>query len=787
MTPIRIRTAIVLIATILMTAAAAAGQSSDWVVLVNGTPVTLSRPVQRIGGDLFLPLEPVVRALGFNVSLAPDIQGIRVRRGTSVETTYDGRTGEIRYGPIVAAQLTNFKQIAITEPVEDVVFPLSGLIPLLAVDVRQEQDQNVLHIDEVAGLAPLTQRSGLDLSQVDYSAGMTVAGGKINQFAALHADALANGASLKTNLLLSGSGASVGINEGNIIANLSGHRTFTLGDQTAFSSVDSLVSSVRGIGYGTPVKGFEMNLYGGRSAGATRTADSGPANNRYDTTEFGATLRRRSATSDLSIAATDFAGPERGGMAAGIGFTRTIGRQQLRTQMVAGRFLGLTPRTALVSGFGSGLSFSDTFAPIKPLAITAQIERYSQKFLTARQDSQFNGQFTQRLSMTAQPFSNLSLFGGVNRRAYLSGTPAVTSGFNYGAMASVPHLRSMQFSYFKSKLGDSAGAGRFELSQYSIAVLNVRQFFANATYSDIQLGKNLTRTMNATIERNLGSHSRVGIHDQLQLKNQNRYGAEWNYNSSDGRSLRVGVDRLFDFQTKQSYYVPIVGLAMKLPRGQRLQLIYTGERGTHMLSFVIGGRISNRQEVRQDADGRLAVAAPATLEGRVFDSSNQTPLPDVSVSLDDATSVKTDANGNFHFDHVNPGAHRIRADLVDIPANMVFVDDSERHIAVLPYRKNVQDFPVVRTGSVSGKVSIPEARIIADSEHDTYSDSQGNFILSSLPPGTYRLTVDPQSIPSGYAASPQQIEVRVRPAEVTRGVQFELAVPAKTIVTRDLN
>jgi Flp pilus assembly secretin CpaC len=118
---------------------------------------------------------------------------------------------------------------------------------------------------------------------------------------------------------------------------------------------------------------------------------------------------------------------------------------------------------------------------------------------------------------------------------------------------------------------------------------------------------------------------------------------------------------------------------------------------------------------------------------------------------------------------------------------MVFVDDSERHIAVLPYRKNVQDFPVVRTGSVSGKVSIPEARIIADSEHDTYSDSQGNFILSSLPPGTYRLTVDPQSIPSGYAASPQQIEVRVRPAEVTRGVQFELAVPAKTIVTRDLN
>ena len=154
------------------------------------------------------------------------------------------------------------------------------------------------------------------------------------------------------------------------------------------------------------------------------------------------------------------------------------------------------------------------------------------------------------------------------------------------------------------------------------------------------------------------------MHDQLQPRSLNRYGAEWLLDLTARGRMRVGMDRLVDLQRKRGYYVPVLGLTLKLPGGHRLQLTYSGERGTHMLSFVIGGRVVDRQEVRQDVDGRISVAAPARLEGRVyddsdlngvFDSGKDAPVSDVTVWLDENTSVQTDANGMYRFDQVKPG------------------------------------------------------------------------------------------------------------------------------------
>ena len=822
-------------AAILTVVVLASGQTADWMVIVSGTPVALPRPAERIGGDLFLTLVPVARALGFSVEVAPDVNGLRVRRGAGAEATYDGGTGEIRFGPIVAAQLRNFKQITITEPIEEVLFPLSGLIPLLAVDVRQDQDQNILHIDPSGGSSTLPSASGLGLSEFDYSAGMTTVAGNTGQYATLHGDALAGGVPLNTNILLSGTGKSVGFRQGNMIANLSRHRTVTMGDQTAISGIDSLLASVRGIGYGAPLKAFEANVYAGRAAGQIRASLGGPGVAQYDSTILGAGLRKRDVKGELSFGATSFAGPERKGTAAGAGFVKTVARNQFRLQAVAGTFSGFSLRTILVKplaseaapdlaplavesasktpvqGMATGLSFSDTFSPIKAISITAQIDRYGKNFLTAREESQFNAQSAKRLSMTVQPFSNLSLFGSVNRREYLAGNPAVARGFNYGASGALPGLRKLRLSYFTSVLDDAGTpAGRFQLSQYSATLLNVRQFFANASYSAIGFGKASTRNLNASLDKDLGPRGHVSVHDQLQPRSLNRYGAEWLLDLTARGRMRVGMDRLVDLQTKRGYYVPILGLTLKLPGGHRLQLTYSGERGTHMLSFVIGGRVVDRQEVRQDVDGRISVAAPARLVGRVyddsdlngvFDSGKDAPVSDVTVWLDENTSVQTDAIGMYRFDQVKPGAHSVRADLADVPADMVFADNAARKIAILPYRDNTQNFAVVHTGGVTGKVTyldysqnadkpverpMQDARVIADDERDTYSDVQGNIMLGSLPPGVYHLRVDPETIPNGYAASPEQMEIRIRPGEIVRGVHFQLVMPPKPVIIKDL-
>ena len=835
MTIFRAGRLIVVIAAVLMPAAVASGQPADWMVVVSGTPVVLPRPAQLIGGDLFLPLAPVARALGFTIEIAPDVNGLRVRRGAGVEATYDGRTGEIRFGPVVAAQLKNFTQIAITEPIDEAMFPLGGLIPLLAVDVRQELDQNVIHIEPSSGASTFPSAARLGLAEVDYSAGMTVAGGNTGQYATLHGSGLAGGVSLNSNLLFSGAGSSAGFQQGNVIASISRHRTFTIGDQTALSGIDSLLASVRGFGYAAPVKGFDATVYAGRAAGTISASLSGPGLAQYDSTILGGTLRKRSAGGELSFAATDFAGPERRGSSAGAAFVKTIARNQFRVQAVAGTFSGFSLRTILVKpptsdatllstapvvetaskapvqGMATGLSFSDTYTPVKAISITAQVDRYGKNFLTAREESQFNAQSSQRVSIAVQPFSTLSLFGGVNRREYLVGNPAVAAGFNVGATGSLPRLRPVHFSYFKSVLDDAgSGTPRFQLSQYSAALLNVRQFSGTVSYSEIQFGQTVTRNISTVIERSLGQMDHFSIHEQLQPGTLNRYGGEWLHDFSGSQRLRAGIDRLLNLQTNRAYYIPVLGLMLTLPGGHKLQLTYTGEHGAHTLSFAIGGRVVNRQEVRQDTDGRITVAAQATLEGHiyedsdlngVFDPGKDAPVSDVTVWLDKDTSVRTDANGAFRFDHVKPGAHSVHADLADVPADMVFADPSERRIAVLPYRTNTQDFAVVHTGGATGKITyldyrenadkpterpMAEARIVAGGEFDTYSDVQGNLTLGSLPPGVYHLRVDPETIPEGYAVSPEQIEVSVRPGVVARNLRFQLVIPPKPVIIKDL-
>src|SRR5262245_40360751 len=89
------------------------GQGTDWNVIVNGSPVPLPRPVVHNGDDLLVPLLPVARALGFEVEPAPDIGGVRVRRGAGAVIEYDGRNGEIRFGPVIAGQLRNYKQLTL--------------------------------------------------------------------------------------------------------------------------------------------------------------------------------------------------------------------------------------------------------------------------------------------------------------------------------------------------------------------------------------------------------------------------------------------------------------------------------------------------------------------------------------------------------------------------------------------------------------------------------------------------------------------------------------------------
>ena len=81
-------------------------------LVVNGKPIVTSPPPTRIGNDLFLPIVPIARALGADVSIGRD-QSVSVRRADGAAVTYDSRTGEIRAGNVMIGQVKDYRLIRI--------------------------------------------------------------------------------------------------------------------------------------------------------------------------------------------------------------------------------------------------------------------------------------------------------------------------------------------------------------------------------------------------------------------------------------------------------------------------------------------------------------------------------------------------------------------------------------------------------------------------------------------------------------------------------------------------
>ena len=825
--------------------AGVAAQTTDLTILVAGSPVALSRPAERIDGEWFLPLTSVARALGIEVDLAPEVNGLRARSGAIGETVYDGRTGEIRYGGLVIAAVRNFRQIVLVGPVETVLFPTSGIVALLGVDASEDPGSNVMRIEPAGGLrgggfsAPAFRFAGLD-----YTIGVTAGEREIGHYTALRSEALASGVVLSSNWLLSGRGSEVGVRQGLAQADFGEQRVLGLGDQTFRTSVDALLTSFRGLGYRTPIGGgFEADVYGGRGVGTTHAAFGVPGLLTFDSNVAGFGIRRRLGRGEVSLSGSWFDGDKRSGSSAGAAFVRITPRNQLRVQTVFGRFSGLSARTGIagspagpagplgidttpgafdtrepvlasrlpVDGTALGLSILDTFSASR-LSVTAQLDHYGRNFLTAREDAQFNAQTSRRLTGSFRPFGGASLFASINDRTFVLGDPTTIEGVNYGAQGRLPGA-PLQLGYFASSETDSASAaGTMDMSQYSATLLDFRRYSGSVYYTVSRFGGETTRNVTAVVSRDFGRHGRVSAHEQLQVDSSRRVGVQWERDLRTlGGSMRAGVERTEQLRDRRVEYVPLGLLAFKLPFSQQMNISYSGDRGGRTLSLSLSGPIARRRDVERGPTGRASISPNGTLDGQVyfdadgdgaFGSSADTGLPEITVWLDNTTSIVTDARGVFRFPSIVPGAHPVRAALDGVPADLAFAETPERTIAVLPYSHNAQNFRVVRTGSVTARVTyledagdsaipierpLADVRVVANGEHDSLTDVNGYVLLAALPPGTYHLRIDPGTVPAGYIAKQETIRVDLRPGESVRDLKLVLTRAPKEIIRRELS
>jgi len=831
---------------------------------VNGNPLVTSRPVTRIGSEWHLPLVPIARALGMEVSATADGQGLRVRRGDGVEIIYDGRTGEIRQRFVLVGQVANYRQVQIVPRLDEVLFPLSGVAALLGVSVQEDTDRNLLVIEPLpAGAASLGAgpgESAFNLASLQYNYGLILNGPNYGQQARLRGEGLLGGTQLSGNLFLSrlpGRGF-LDVTQVTVAALFSGGRRLTLGDQPAFQGIDALMTTVRGVGYERKMGGFDAYLYGGRSVGSSQSSKAGFSSARYDSSLAGLGFRRRSKNREFSFGSNIFGGPERSGSTAGVAYSLRQARNEFRAQGLAGWFSGLSSRSILVrsdaaalplegaatnsqaqqsnalgglsvldgqgqpillteqyqrarvGGGALGVTVADTFNPFKQLSVTGQWERYGKNFLTSRDDAQFNGSTNSAISLALRPIQYLGFTAGATHREYLLGNSDRTRRYNYGASASAPHF-PLQVAYFRSiQLDPASPLQRLSFEQYSVTVPRVKRYGAFLSYSNIQLGRQWTgRTASGTIMAEYGRYGRFSFRDQVQLGDNQRVGGDWYLPLGKGESfLRFGMDRVTGRDITPQL-MPVVGLRIPLPRGQSLQLTYMGDRNTHMLQFELGGPLVRHREMARNTLDIPTMIVQTPLAGRVYFDSDvnndftpdrDKPVADVRVWLDDKPAF-TDAQGMFRFEQVAPGAHRLRAELAGIPAGFVFSGPAERTIAVVPYRVNSQDFRIIQTARVSGRVlymdyrsgadspverPFPDAHIIAGNDLDSFSETNGSFLIGDMTPGSYQLRVDSTTIPAGYVAQPSLLTVEARAGNTLSDVVFRLVVPPKPVIEKAL-
>jgi hypothetical protein len=130
----------------------AVGQTSQYNVRVNGNSLSTSRLPTRVSGEWFLPLAPIARALAAELRLDPGTQSLRVVRVDGLTATYNGATGRILQGSVMAAQVESFRDIQLNIGLENILFPVDGIVALFGVTIRESPDEDVLDIESAASL-----------------------------------------------------------------------------------------------------------------------------------------------------------------------------------------------------------------------------------------------------------------------------------------------------------------------------------------------------------------------------------------------------------------------------------------------------------------------------------------------------------------------------------------------------------------------------------------------------------------------------------------------------------
>jgi hypothetical protein len=169
-----------------------------------------------------------------------------------------------------------------------------------------------------------------------------------------------------------------------------------------------------------------------------------------------------------------------------------------------------------------------------------------------------------------------------------------------------------------------------------------------------------------------------------------------------------------------------------------------------------------------------------TIEGVVFNDINRNGIQDkgeegvkeITIRLEDASTVKTDEKGYYQFSRVEVGGHFITLDVRRIPAEYSIISPEKMKVEV-KLRETVKvNFQLIAAGRIEGKVindfnangtwdpnekGTPDILVLLEPGNlNTYTNEDGKFIFENILPGGYKMRLDPATLPEDSVYTSQE-------------------------------
>jgi SdrD B-like domain len=177
------------------------------------------------------------------------------------------------------------------------------------------------------------------------------------------------------------------------------------------------------------------------------------------------------------------------------------------------------------------------------------------------------------------------------------------------------------------------------------------------------------------------------------------------------------------------------------------------------------------------------------IQGRVFRDSNlngyfnagEQGLENVRVELDNGEVAVTDEQGRYRFTGVSGGEHWVSINLKQFQGPVKMTTRNEVALDMIRQNNAVVDFGVIDFARLMGNVfndlrfegkkqldsrGLGSVHLLLEGgryQRTIITETNGDFEVHDVPPGNYKLSIDPATLPPNYAAPKASFVVQVAP------------------------